>query len=153
MEQITDNYVEPHNKISREVKNEDLETVKKDGEIMHRLNFEKVGIHSGGLSVAHPQINNQDPLRFFVTREGEYVINPKIMNHTKHTVDSLEGCLSFPYDESITVQRYNIIDVIYQTLDEKGITELKSETVRGKRSKVFQHEIDHFDGKYIFKIK
>jgi len=144
-------YVEPHKKISREVNDGDLKRVMKDAHIMYNLCFTQRGMFPGGFAVAHPQINNEDPLRFFVTCDKEIIINPFIKNHTKTTVNSVEGCLSYPDRERITVQRYNKVTVSYQVLSGDGtISERIEKNLNGQMAKIFQHEIDHFNGKTIF---
>lgn len=149
---LTDAYVKPHNKKSRKVTNKDLQDVKEDAIILFMLCNTKHGIYPGGLAVAHPQIDSKDPLRFFVINTSEVVINPVITNHTRHTVDSEEGCLSFPDKKPIIVQRYNKIQVEYQTIDKDfKLTKVIKADISGKRAKVFQHEINHLDSVYIFK--
>lgn len=151
MSNATDRYVKPHSKISREVNNDDIQLVKNDSDIMFRLCHTKHGIYAGGLAVAHQQIEDNDPLRFFVLADGEIIINPRITRHTNHTVDSEEGCLSFENNKQIIVQRWNKCEVEYQKINKDGLlSDFILESLSGKRAKIFQHEIDHFDCKYIF---
>ena len=146
-------YVDPHKKISREVGEDDLERVLKDAHILYNLCFTQSGKYGGALAVAHQQINDKDPLRFFVTKAKKVVINPKIIRHTQHTVDSMEGCLSFPSLEMKIVQRWNKCEVKYFTIDGDGKKLIeKVENLNGREAKVWQHEIDHMDAKYIFKL-
>jgi peptide deformylase len=149
------NYVAPHNKKSREVKEEDLEVVVRDAHILYNLCFTQRGPYCGGFAVAHPQINDEDPLSFFVTSEKEIIINPVITNHTKVFIKSEEGCLSFPDRLEIDVDRYNKCTVKYKTLKFNGdgtvvLSEEMEENLSGKRSKIFQHELQHFLGKNIY---
>lgn len=148
---LKDYYVQPHDKVSREVVETDLPILLRDAEILYNLCFMSFGAQTGALAVAHPQIDEEDPMRFFVTQVGEVVINPEIINHTGHTVDSEEGCLSFPWNPWTIVQRWNKCVVKYQTIAEDNtLTEFKEVNLSGKMAKVFQHEIDHLDGKYIY---
>mgnify|MGYP000922329826 FL=1 len=130
-----------------------------DAHIMYNLCYTQIGIHPGGFAVAHPQIDKKDPLRFFVTKDKEIIINPEITNHTKVAVDRLEGCLSFPMNNPITVKRFNKIEATFQTikpddLNKKMILSDKIKiSLNGVEAQIFQHEIDHFEGKYIFKTK
>lgn len=145
-------YVEPHKKKSREVTKDDLPQLIKDAHIMYNLCYTQRGNCGGALAIAHQQINKEDPMRVFVTKERKIVINPVMLRHTDNTVDSSEGCLSFPGLPQVTVQRWNKCEVKYLTLtgDGKDFVE-KTENIRGKESKVFQHEMDHFECEYIYK--
>jgi peptide deformylase len=143
-------YVKPHKKKSRLVLPKDIKRVLHDAKTLHSLCSMPVGIHSGGLAVAHSQITKNDPLNFFVIQNGEIIINPKIVRHTKHTIDSEEGCLSFPDLTRKTVQRWNKCEVQYQKIEGNRLSELISENLTGIRAKIFQHEIDHAECKYIY---
>lgn len=144
-------YVEPHKVRSREVVESDLPRVLEEAHVLFQLCYTYHGLHAGGFAVAHPQIDDKEPLRFFVTAEQEIVINPEITNHTSTKVDHKEGCLSFPGLYPIVVQRWNKCEVRYQTLTPEGkLSEFTNEPLTGRRARIFQHEIDHFDGKYIY---
>ena len=144
-------YVKPHNKVAREVTKDDLLDVLRDAHILYNLCYTQHGIHPGGFAVAHPQINDKDPLRFFVTKDEKIIINPAIVRHTNSTVDSQEGCLTFPDKYPIIVQRWNKCEVEYQTLDKNSeLTEKERVSLSGLEARIFQHEIGHFDGNLIF---
>jgi len=157
IEELLKRYVAPHKKQSRLVTNEDIKRVVDESIIMHDLCFILRGKCNGALAIAHQQIDDQNPLDFFVIREtGEIIINPKIVNHTRHTVDSEEGCLSFPDNDPIIVQRWNKIEVEYQTLgpvdgsqDEIKLVDMSS-GFSGRMAKIYQHEIDHAQNIYIY---
>ena len=106
------------------------------------------------MAIAHQQIASTDPLRFYVTKDKDIVINPVITRHTNHTVDSREGCLSFPDQIAKIVQRWNKCEVIAITLDDDNkFTEPEVLELSGRDAFVCQHEIQHFNCEYIFKIK
>ena len=143
--------VKPHKKISKPVKEKHLEKIIEISFEMIKFCQNPKGNFREILSLTHPQIEEKRPLRFFVTSEGEIVINPKVINHTKHTVDSLEGCVTFPDELSITVQRWNKCVVELQTLDKNNkLTAYLTQDISGQRAKMFQHEIDHLDAIYIY---
>ena len=125
-----------------------------DVEGMYYLLSQKHGLYKGGLALAHCQITNRDPLRFFVTNGGEVIINPVITNHTRHTSKKKEACLSYPNKETIQKDRYNKIEIEYQDLehDESGfkISDIKEKSLSGVEAQVYQHEIDHFNAVYCF---
>lgn len=148
------NYMEiikSHKKISKPVKKRHLKKI-------IGISFEMIAFCQNPkgnfreiLAMAHSQIEKRKPLRFFVTSEGKIVINPKIINHTKHTVDSLEGCVTFPDELSITVQRWNKCVVEFQTLDKNNkLTAYLTQDISGQRAKMFQHCIDILDAIYIY---
>jgi len=142
--------IEPHRTKSREVKEKDVQEVLTIAPEMLKLLFKRHGLHRGGVSITHSQVTSKKPLRFFVTNEGIIVANPEIINHTKSFVDSKEACLSFPDKPQKIVPRYNKITVEYYILKEQGLGEKVTSKIGGRHAKVFQHEIDHFDAKYIY---
>ena len=133
---------------------EDIERLIEDAHTMYNICNSKVGIYKGFLAIAHPQITDEKPLRFFVTREKEIIVNPEITRHTETTIDSEEGCATFPNKIPVIVQRHNKCEVRYQTLtNDSKLSEFKEESLSSLRSKMFQHEIDHLDATYIFKVE
>ncbi len=149
--------VESHDKKSREVTEDDLERVIEDGKVLYNLCFTQHGIYAGGYAVAHAQIDDKDPLRFFVTAENQIIINPVVKRHTRHEVDSLEGCLTFPHLTRKVVPRYHRWECDYQTLvadpenkDKLMLSEVRHEELSGRWAFVWQHEMDHMDGSYIY---
>ena len=151
--------VPPHKKISREVTDEDTNTVQNDLQVLYRLCFTPHGLYGGAYAMAHPQIDDKDPLRLFVMANMLIVCNPKITLHSGYTVDSKEACMSFSGMMMTTVPRWQKIDLEYQTIikDPKNegkfkLSEVKFEKLSGQPAKVFQHEIDHLDGKYIYQF-
>jgi len=155
---LRDRFVPPHNKRSRHVTPKDIKRVKKDGEDMLMLCHIGRGPYPTGDALAHPQIDDKDPLRFFVTRAGLVVINPLIINHTKAHLWDVEGCLSFPDEKPKTmVPRYYKIVVEYQTLIEdpkkKGEVSLGAFQIgefKGMAARIIQHELCHLNGSYIY---
>jgi len=145
------NYVKPHRKKSRPVIGSDLPTVVRDSHTLYNLCFTRQGDQAGACAVAHPQINDSEPLRFFVIADKQIIINPVITRHTKVMVDSEEGCTTFPQNKMIKVKRFNKIEVDYQTLDAEGkLTDVLHAKLDGKMAKIFQHEINHLDSIYLY---
>ena len=73
----------------------------------------------------------------------EMYINPKILkNSLASTQLGFEGCLSIP-EIQLEVKRYDSIKVSYQNIDGEIITKKISKFI----SRLFQHELDHLDGK------
>jgi len=145
--------VKPHNKVSRDVTQDDVARLSEDGKILFNLCYTQVGLYPGAYAMHHSQIDDQDPLNYFVTANREIIINPKIIRHTKTPVDSKEGCMTFGDKEMITVPRYHKIEVEYRTITDDGkLTEIDTLKLSGRDAFVFQHEIEHGLGKYIYQI-
>jgi len=87
------------------------------------------------------------------------IVNPKILKKSE-VVEIEEGCLSCPIQESQSekklreknkdyvdqlriVKRYNKIKVKYTDMKGEEVTR----EIEGKLAQIFQHEIDHLDGK------
>ena len=137
---------QPHNKISRPVTDADIARVLSEAKLMHGYVTDKC------VALAHCQVDDTDPLCFFVTRGGKIIINPKIVRHSGYTVDSVEGCMTYPDNAPITKQRWRKIEVEYQTIHDGKLTEVmaNNDDIKGLNAFIFQHEIDHFDGKYCY---
>ena len=146
--------LEKHPKIkSRDVTTSDLKIVGEAAQELYRICFEPIGLYPGAMAMAHVQIEDNDPLRFFVLKCGAIIINPKIIG-LFDMKKSQEGCMSFPNRKSINVSRYGSIDVEY--IEGKvgykiDMNNEKRERINGKLSFIFQHEIGHFDLNLIFK--
>lgn len=150
-------YCKPHNKKSRWVTEADIPRVVADGKDLVAMCNIPRGKYSGIAALAHSQIDDQDPLRFFVLPNGMVIINPVITDHTKTPIFKEEGCMSFPdHDIKKMVPRYNKVNVTYQTLGRKDensepqLTKPATEYLTGANSHVFQHECGHLNGCNIY---
>lgn len=97
-----------------------------------------------GIGLAAPQVGVNE--RIFVVDTGKVAfvaINPKIIKATGREMME-EGCLSIP-NLGVNIQRATAIDVQY--MDENN--QLIEAHLSGLPAKVFQHELDHLDGKLI----
>jgi peptide deformylase len=98
----------------------------------------------GGIGLAAPQVGEN--CQIFVAEVGSTiykVANPKIIEVSGQE-KMVEGCLSVP-DFSAEVERF--YSVILQGINENG--EEISIEASGMLARVFQHEIDHLNGKLI----
>lgn len=155
-------FMKPHRKVARPVSLQvDMERVLKLAPEMVKLCHARHGLYANAMAVAHPQVESKTPLRFFVTADGTIIINPVIVRHTKTTVDSLEGCMSYPDKPKIVVQRWHKIEVeahLWFCGDKRPPeifpnqlgTEARWLSLSGKEGYMYQHEIDHLDGRSIF---
>lgn len=141
-------------KISREVTEKDLKVVKDDSKDLLRTCLEPIGIHKGAYAMAHPQIEEEDPLRYFVMRSGYGYINPVIVKQCQ-PYKMIEGCMSFPTKPCKRVDRFNLIVVKYvpfivgREIDLNNVVEVK---FSGLEAAIFQHEIGHFDLNLIYPL-
>ena len=75
------------------------------------------------------------------------LVNPEIIKTSKETVEGIEGCLSIPGYLG-TVDRFEKVTI--DSLDRHGKRQrIKAE---GWLARVFQHEIDHLDGRLYIDI-
>ena len=148
--------IEPHTVLPREVTEEDIPRIIHDASRMMAACYVNHGKFGGALAVAHTQITKENPLKFFVTKDGLIVVNPEIVNHTKTPIKNLEGSISFPNKGIKQVERYNKVTVKFAALvniDGEPKFEHGTENITRTASKVFQHAIDNLNGKYIYEIE
>ena len=76
----------------------------------------------------------------------EIYINPQIdKKDIKSTQSGTEACLSIP-GLSLIIERYDEIKVRYYTVEGRAI----KKPLKGFLSRLFQHELDHLNGKLMF---
>jgi peptide deformylase len=100
---------------------------------------------NNGIGISAPQVGV--PLQIFAMASDPptIVINPKILETSKESVELEEGCLSFS-GELIKVKRPLWIIARYIQANGKGHTQ----RFEGMTARVFQHEYDHMMGKTMF---
>lgn len=107
------------------------------------LDLEQATNLPGRAGVAAPQIGvNLRAFSYKVDGVVGHLINPKLVETTGEPVQVEEGCLSLPEIWSKT-PRYPKVRVSGTTIDGEQV-EIEAE---GLLAQVFQHEIDHLDGK------
>ncbi len=140
--------VQPHKKISREVTEADMPRV-----ITDIMEMTKIIIGSPTcIALAHPQVDDEDPLRLYVTKSGEFIINPIVTRHANYCIPSIEGCMTFPGREHIKKERWRLMEISYQTIMEGILTARIEKTLVGFPAIVAQHEIDHLNGIYCYDL-
>lgn len=153
---LSGRYCPPHNTKSKWVTNEDLPRLLADGKDLVAMCNLPRGKYSGIAALAHPQMDDKTPLRFFVLPTGMVIINPVITTHTKTPVDKKEGCMTFPDSDIVTVARYNKASATYQTLERLNddsdpvLSKPITEALSGGMAHVFQHECGHLNGSQIY---
>lgn len=103
-----------------------------------------------GVALAHCQFEKDNPLTFYVFANGDTVVNPVILSVKEKTLMwHSEGCLSFPNEPEVEIQRYRIIKARYTLVTNQGIREVEK-NLSDMTAYVMQHEMDHFNLKYIY---
>ena len=108
---------------------------------------------ANGVGIAAPQVS--ESCRLFIvashpsdryphapTMEPTPMINPQIISHSDEIAKDWEGCLSVPGIRGL-VPRYKQIEVEY--INREG--ELEHHVLTDFVARIFQHELDHLDGK------
>lgn len=155
--------VKPHTKVSRPVTEADVDKVVEDAQVLHAICFEKIGIYNGAFAMHHSQIDDKDPLDFFVLVDRKIVINPVVTRTSAYTKPSKEGCMSFGHMRPLEVERYQKMDVKYVTImsdpntDPDTVNGFKlsapiQEKLSGRLAWIFQHEMDHAKGKFVYQV-
>lgn len=139
---------------SRKVMAKDIQRVRDSITGMVALCHRPLGFHKdGAFALAHCQVNQEDPLRFFVLANGNTIINPVIHKHLGKTVRHQEGCMSYADTTTlIGIPRYKKIEVSFTGLESptSEMDEVSHMTISGLLAFIFQHEVDHMNGKHIY---
>lgn len=142
------------NKQSREVTAGDMQKIRALIPEMHQLCLEPLGNHKdGAFALAHCQVDQEDPLRFFVLNDGSCVINPKIIDRIGEPFRNEEGCMSFSECAALLgVQRYKKVRVSFIGLADADSEAEEQDDFLAEDliALVFQHEVDHMNGKHIY---
>jgi len=145
MKQILPRHPKKH---SRSVLKEDLQRVMADAKELHRICFEKHGVYFGAVAMAHVQIEANDPLRFFVKKDGTIICNPIIVQKDELYTHK-EGCMSYSFRGVKKVIRYRRIKVscFISHVDNESIDLLDRRylDIEDLEAAIYQHEIGHFN--------
>ncbi len=101
-----------------------------------------------GVGIAAPQVGiNKNIIwvqRFDKKGEPfEFYLNPKILKYSERKQTCREGCLSIPdLMDTLNIRSY-IVLIQYDNFIKSGIIEM----IEGFTAVIFQHEIDHINGK------
>ena len=113
---------------------------------VQKLLYVREHILGGGAGLAAPQIGINHPIFIYTpdrtTESLRAVINPSFEPMGERKVKGDEACFSVPL-RCTTLKRWEKIKVRYQNLDGFQV----EEELDGFAAKVFQHEMDHLNGK------
>lgn len=146
--------VPPHDIKSRKVLEGDLDYVAKEAKVLYDICM------TGAWAMHHSQIEADDPMDFYVTRDMKIVINPIITKHSNYTVKHQEGCVSFTNEPWREVDRWQKCEIEYVSImvdpnnkDKFKLSSKFEDSLSGMDAFVAQHETDHGRAKFIYKIK
>ena len=138
-------------KHARPVEEADIHKIAEMLEEMVLLCWSPRGKYLSASSLCHSQIDDKDPLRFFIFSSGAVIINPKITEKSD-PITNAEACFSYPFRPPKKMKRYNKIRVWYKELriyeGKKQVKQLH-EDIEGQKAFDFQHAIGHFIGNCI----
>ncbi len=109
------------------------------------VTMRKIMKANGGVGLSANQIGLD--WRIFIAEYNNKfysVFNPRIIKHSEKICSLDEGCLSIP-DTMLAVPRFESITL--ESQDKNG--KAKKFKISGILARIFQHEIDHLDGKLI----
>jgi len=142
------------NKQSRKVLEKDIAKIRKLIPDIHATCHEPIGFHKhGAMAITHCQVDQKDPMRFFVLVDGSTVINPVIKKYVGEIVRHEEGCMSYvDTNHLIGVDRYKKLIVSFTGLADADseLEEIECIPMTGDLAYIFQHEVDHMNGKHIY---
>lgn len=115
---------------------------------VERLLFVRNEILRGGAGLAAPQIGVNHPIFIYTpdrtTENLRVVINPSFEPIGEGEVKGVEACFSAPL-RCVKLNRWKKIKVRYQTLEKSWVEEILEDFA----AKVFQHEMEHIQGRLI----
>ena len=102
---------------------------------------------AGGVGLAAKQVGIDQA--FFIakfSRAFTVCINPQIRSHGRQEINQGEGCLSILDDLGKSIyapkKRWAVVDVVFQTMN--GFASM---TLKYNDARIFQHEMDHLEGR------
>lgn len=146
--------IQPHRQPSMPVRN--LQDIREDIDEMHKL-METLPFGQQGYALHHSQVSDK-PYNFFVINKKmqplfngySMICNPKILERSDPRGFN-EKCLSYPFRNGKNTKRYYRMRVQCEVEhDLGGMLRLTVLDVESIVSYIFQHEIEHAAGKFIY---
>lgn len=149
--------IPPHEEKSFPVSS--FKSIKEDSKAMieaiEQNNFQQ-GVYESAYALTHSQVF-YNPRTFFVVNntipyikqvfKSNVIINPEIIEKGEEILHK-EACMSMPYRKAEKAWRASTIKVVYYIPGWFGRLKKVVETCDGLKAMIFQHEIEHFHGKY-----
>ena len=108
---------------------------------------------NGGVGLSAPQIGINKKLIVWQGKNNTFHIgfNPTFYSKGKK-INTVEGCLSYPEEEYYISGRRKYIQAVYYALNQGGKLVKIARSMRDDEAIVYQHEVDHVNGKTIAMI-
>lgn len=123
------------------------EEVRLGDQSLHSLISQMIGAmeKNQGIGLAAPQIGISKKIIIVTEREeGHAFLNPRIVKQSREKERDEEGCLSLP-GLFVKVLRSKRVEVAAETIEGQKVKIV----AKGLAARIFQHEIDHIEGKLI----
>jgi peptide deformylase len=132
----------PNSFLEKQVKVFDIENPPVDPKEL-KANMVEIMLNNNGIGLAANQVEFDGQVFVMGDKQenATICINPQVLQHTKETVQDIEGCLSFP---GMYVKVTRPKEILAEWYDEN----LEKQTVKieGYSAKCFLHEWDHLQG-------
>ena len=129
-------------------------------EAQELLNYIKEAHHSRPCYALHHTQVSTTPYNFFVlnpatikeeTFGGHIIVNPKIEHVDLASLSYVpEACMTFPHRKERNVERFARIQVKYQVPQKDASLKEEERELTDVLAQIFQHEVDHAQGKNIY---
>lgn len=108
---------------------------------------------NGGVGLSAPQIGINKKLIVWQGKNNTFHIgfNPTFFSKGKK-INTIESCLSYPEEEYFVPGRRKYIQAVYYALNQGGKLVKIARSMRDDEAIVYQHEVDHINGKTIAMI-
>ena len=128
-------------KISKEVKEEEIQLLKNIEIDLHDtlMNYRKV--HGAGRAIAAPQIGIEKRILYMNIDKPILIVNPTLTFPGSEKIQVMDDCMSFP-NLIVKVERYKHCILHYK---DRNFNDCKM-TLKDDLSELIQHEYDHLDG-------
>jgi peptide deformylase len=126
---------------SDEVKQEELEDIKRVIDDLHDTMIDFRDKHNFGRAIAAPQIGVFKRIIYMHIGVPVVLINPQLVDMSDEMIEVWDNCMSFP-NLLVKVRRHKKGKVIYRDPEWKECDLM----LGGDLSELIQHEYDHLDG-------
>jgi peptide deformylase len=105
---------------------------------------------NGGVGLSAPQVGINKKLIVWQGKNDTFHIgfNPKFYSKGK-SINTIESCLSYPEEEYFVPGRKKYIQAVYYALNQGGKLVKITRSMRDDEAIIYQHEVDHINGKTI----
>lgn len=128
-------------KVSKEVKEEEIQLLKNIEIDLHDtlMNYRKV--HGAGRAIAAPQIGIEKRILYMNIDKPILIVNPTLTFPDSEKIQVMDDCMSFP-NLIVKVERYKNCILHYK---DRNFNDCKM-ILKDDLSELIQHEYDHLDG-------